>query len=86
MTRPFDFSRVRNIADAPNPRPVRDPLDPSATPRQLGFIRAIAREYGIAEGDLQARCERRYGRRVEDLSRRDASSFIERLQSRRNLR
>ena len=56
-----------------------------ATPRQLKFIQAIAREHGIADDELNAEVEQLYGRQVSQLDRRDASAFIERLQSRRTI-
>lgn len=55
-----------------------------ATPRQIKFIQAIAREHGISDADLTMETESLYGVAVEKLTRRDASAFIERLQSRRN--
>lgn len=56
----------------------------AVTPRQLKFIQAIAREAGIAEENLQHECETTYGVSLANLTTRDASAFIERLQVRRN--
>lgn len=56
-----------------------------ATPRQLKFIQAIAREHGIGDEELNTEVEQLYGRPVTQLDRRDASAFIERLQSRRSM-
>lgn len=56
-----------------------------ATPRQLKFIQAIAREHNIGDDELNAEVEQLYGRPVAQLDRRDASAYIERLQSRRNV-
>lgn len=56
-----------------------------ATPRQIKFIQAIAREHGMSDDALNSEVEQLYGRAVEQLDRRDASAFIERLQSRRNV-
>ncbi len=55
----------------------------AATPRQVQFIGAIARELGISESDLRTESESSFGRDVSALNRRDASIFIERLQQRR---
>jgi hypothetical protein len=55
----------------------------AATPRQVQFISAIARELGISESDLRTESESSFGRDVSALNRRDASIFIERLQQRR---
>lgn len=57
----------------------------TATPRQLKYIEVIAREQGIDEDQLNAEAEQLYGRPIAQLERRDASAFIERLQSRRNM-
>ena len=54
-----------------------------ATQRQLKFIQAIARESGLDDDALNGEVERLYGAPMTDLSRRDASAFIERLQARR---
>ncbi|MCC6315060.1 MAG: hypothetical protein IT337_13730 [Thermomicrobiales bacterium] len=56
-----------------------------ATTRQLKFIQAIAREHGISDDELNAEVEHLYGRHLSELDRRDASAYIERLQSRRNV-
>jgi hypothetical protein len=57
--------------------------DQAVTPRQLKFIQAIAREAGIDEDALREEVERTFGRPITELGRRDASTFIERLQARR---
>jgi hypothetical protein len=84
---PIDFAstRGRRMAVAKtdgrtNPGPAQP-----ATPRQIKFIEAIAREHGIGDDELRAEVEQLYGRQVEELDRRDASAFIERLQSRRSI-
>lgn len=59
-------------------------MSPLATPRQIKFIQAIGREYGIGADELDGRARDRYGRSVAELSRYEASSFIEALQSLRN--
>ncbi len=57
----------------------------AATPRQIQFIQSIARDRGLDEQQLNAEVEELYGRPVDQLDRKDASAFIERLQSRRNV-
>jgi hypothetical protein len=54
-----------------------------ATPRQLKFIQAIAREQGVSDEDMNAEVQQLYGRPLAQLDRRDASAYIERIQSRR---
>lgn len=57
----------------------------AATPKQIHFIQVIAREHGMGEDQLAAEVEELYGRPLDQLDRRDASAYIERLQSRRNV-
>ena len=85
---PVDFASTRGRRMAASAgAPERDrrvaAIDQPATPRQLKFIQAIAREAGLEEEALEAEATRAYGRSVADLGRRDASAFIERLQARR---
>ncbi len=84
---PIDFAstRGRRMADAasqPAERRVASVNQP-ATPRQLKFIEAIAREAGLDEETVNEEVTRLYGRPMADLTRRDASAFIEQLQARR---
>lgn len=59
-------------------------LNLPVTPRQLKFIQAIAREKGMSDDELNQEIEKAYGKAtVAELDRRDASAFIERLQTRR---
>lgn len=51
------------------------------TSRQLKFIQAIAREAGLDDAALRADIQESFGCPVEDLGRREASEYIERLQS-----
>lgn len=76
--------RMDSGYDGP-PRDNRGGSPQLATPRQIKFIQAIAREHGIGDDDLNAEVEQLYGRPVGQLDRRDASSYIERLQSRGNV-
>ncbi len=60
----------------------RDPLAKSmadlVTPKQLGMIRALAREAGV---DVEEECQSVLRCRTEELSKRAASSFIDHLKS-----
>jgi hypothetical protein len=60
----------------------RDPLAKSmadlVTPKQLGMIRALAREAGV---DVEEECQSILRCRTEELSKRAASSFIDHLKS-----
>ncbi len=75
---PIDLAGTRAM------REQRRDAEPSpATPRQIKFLYAIAREAGLSDEELAAEAKELYGRPVEELGRRDASAFIERLQQRR---
>jgi len=56
----------------------------AATPRQIKFLIAIAREAGLSEEDLESETQESFGCAVDALGRRDASALIERLQQRRS--
>ena len=62
------------------PDDIRDPLAKSitdlVTPKQLGMIRALAREAGT---DPDEECQMVFKCKAEDLSKRAASSFIDHL-------
>jgi hypothetical protein len=83
---PIDFASTRGRRMATGRTDDRSSAGPQpATPRQLKFIQAIAREHGIGDEQLNAEVEQLYGRQIAELDRRDASAYIERLQSRRNV-
>src|SRR5687768_1322383 len=80
---PIDFASTqgRRLAAVGATEPDRRiaSVNQPATQRQLKFIQAIARETGLADDALDGEVERLYGAPMADLSRRDASAFIERL-------
>ena len=83
---PIDFASTRGrqaAASAGESERRIASVNQPATPRQLKFIQAIAREAGLEEAELNEEAERAYGRPIAELGRRDASAFIERLQARR---
>lgn len=84
---PIDFAstRGRRLTSSGNASERSSNAPQAATPRQIKFIQSIARERGIDDDQLKAEIEQLYGRPVDQLDRRDASAFIERLQSRRNV-
>ena len=70
------------------PQPGDFPKDPLAksmadlvTPKQLGMIRALAREAGV---DMDEECQQVMRVRTEELSKRAASSFIDHLKGLQN--
>jgi hypothetical protein len=74
-------SHTQTHPPAPEPSQIHDPLAKSmadlVTPKQLGMIRALAREAAL-EPDEE--CQRVFRCNTEELSKRAASSFIEHLQ------
>jgi hypothetical protein len=87
---PIDFNatRGRRLAAAggrgePEPSRTVAQLDQPATQRQIRFVQAIAREAGLSNAEVEEEAQRLFGVRLEEISRRDASAFIERLQARR---
>ncbi|MFL5761724.1 MAG: hypothetical protein ACJ789_18600 [Thermomicrobiales bacterium] len=83
---PIDFASTRGRrateASAGNARRVAQ-VGQAATPRQLKFMEAVAREAGLTEEQLKEEVQLTYGVAAHGLSRRDASAFIEKLQNRR---
>ena len=74
--------------DGAGPQPGDFPRDPLAksmadlvTPKQLGMIRALAREAGV---DADEECQQVMRVRTEELSKRAASSFIDHLKGLQN--
>lgn len=56
----------------------------AATQRQLRYLQAVAREAGLDAGALDERAMQEFGVLAGDLSRRDASTLIDLIQTRRN--
>jgi hypothetical protein len=68
-----------NARNASNAAPAAQP----ATARQHSFIGALQTELDISDDALKLECEASFGCKRGELSRRDASVLIERLQQRR---
>ncbi len=83
---PIDFAstRGRRLASQDDEERLPAASGQGVTPRQLKFIQAIAREAGLDEPAVRADVQESFGCPVEDLGRREASEYIERLQSLRN--
>jgi hypothetical protein len=89
----FDFGADRQrVVDSPvDIRTVRgaQPQQSSngnrqeATPRQVKYLHAVAREVGMTNDDLEERSQQAFGVTVAELSRRDISSLIEQIQAER---
>jgi AraC-like DNA-binding protein len=55
------------------------------TPRQLEYLRDMARRLGMSEEELEARAQEQFGTTLADLGRQEASALIESLRQRRNV-
>ena len=73
---------IEQTGSAPQSEFPRDPLAKSmgdlVTPKQLGMIRALAREAGV---DVEEECQQVLRCRTEELSKKAASSFIDHLKN-----
>jgi hypothetical protein len=73
---------IEQAGSAPQNEFPRDPLAKSmgdlVTPKQLGMIRALAREAGV---DVEEECQQTLRCRTEELSKKAASSFIDHLKN-----
>jgi hypothetical protein len=73
---------IEQNGSAPQNEFPRDPLAKSmgdlVTPKQLGMIRALAREAGV---DVEEECQQTLRCRTEELSKKAASSFIDHLKN-----
>jgi len=54
-----------------------------ATPRQLEYLRDMARRLGMSDDELEAQVREQFGVGLEELARQDASTLIETLRQRR---
>ncbi len=78
---PIDIVATRASRESVD-RPVAR-LNQPATERQIRYVQAIAHEAGMDDEGLKSEVRQLFGGAVEELSRRDASALIERLQARR---
>lgn len=87
----FDFgAEQQRIVDSPvDIRSARDGGRPAqgirqeATPRQIKYLHAVAREVGLTSEGLEERAQQAFGSSVAELSRRDVSQLIEQIQAER---
>jgi hypothetical protein len=71
--------QTREVAPGHDERPkITNPTAP-ASDKQIGFIKGLARQKGISEDKLEARCSQLYTRPLMALTKADASDLIERL-------
>lgn len=84
----FEFGAVeQRVVDAPVDAARlsgRRALGGRATPRQLEYLRDMARRLGMTEEELEAQAREQFGAGLEELARQDASALIETLRQRRS--
>lgn len=76
---PVRLARQRQPGDSVNDRRGQGADRQSMTDRQMSFIRQMARERALSDQDLDAQLQEIFGKSFDQLDRRDASAYIERL-------
>lgn len=76
---PVRLARQRQPGDNVNDRRGQGADRQSMTDRQMSFIRQMARERALSDQDLDAQLQEIFGKSFDQLDRRDASAYIERL-------
>jgi hypothetical protein len=59
------------------------PSRQEATPRQIKYLHAVAREVGLSAEELDERAEQSFGMPLAELGRREVSTLIEQIQAER---
>ncbi len=77
------FVRSEQSADRAEHAPAASAPEQAATQRQLRYLQAVAREAGLDPAALDERSMQEFGVLASDLSRRDASTLIDLIQTRR---
>ncbi len=78
---PVRLARQRQLVDLTEERRGQVAQRQSMTDRQKSFIRQMAREKGMSEQDIDTQVTELFGKGLDQLDRRDASAYIERLKS-----
>jgi hypothetical protein len=78
---PVRLARQRQLVDLTEERRGQVAERQSMTDRQMSFIRQMAREKGMSEQAVDEQVTEIFGKRFDQLDRRDASSYIERLKT-----
>jgi hypothetical protein len=80
---PVDITRRDGYSGA---RPAQMGLPrQEATPKQIKYLHAVAREAGITTEDLDTRAREQFGEELANLNRRDISTLIEQIQAERTV-
>lgn len=78
---PVRLARQRQLVDFAQERQGQAAERQSMTDRQKSFIRQMAREKGLSDQAVDEQVTELFGKRFDQLDRRDASAYIERLKS-----
>lgn len=78
---PVRMARRQQLVDLTEERRGQIAERQSMTDRQMSFIRQMAREKGLTDQAIDTQVQELYGKRFDQLDRRDASAFIERLKT-----
>jgi hypothetical protein len=90
----YDFGAERQrVVDSPIDFPANRPqragqagmARQEATPRQIKYLHAVAREVGLSTEDLELRSRESFGEELANLGRRDVSALIEQIQAERDV-
>ena len=78
---PVRLARQRQLVDLTEERRGQAAERQGMTDRQMSFIRQMAREKGLSEEAVDDQVGELFGKRFDQLDRRDASAYIERLKT-----
>ena len=78
---PVRLARQRQLVDLSEERRGQAAERQTMTDRQMSFIRQMAREKGMSDQAVDDQVSELYGKRFDQLDRRDASAYIERLKT-----
>ncbi len=78
---PVRLARQRQLVDLSEERRGQVAERQSMTDRQMSFIRQMAREKGMSDQAVDEQVSELFGKRFDQLDRRDASAYIERLKT-----
>ena len=78
---PVRMARQRQLVDLTEERRGNAAERQSMTDRQMSFIRQMARDKGMTDQAVDEQVTELFGKRFDQLDRRDASSYIERLKT-----
>ena len=76
---PVRLARQRQLVDLSEERRGQAAERQSITERQMSFIRQMAREKGLSDAVVETQVTELFGKQFDQLDRRDASTYIERL-------